>query len=140
MVRLVTDRYHGPDAVAVAHGTCQLQDQPGVRPRADILPDFRTVSERRCDHVDSPVLVEVGKRASAMCAHSLQKFSPGSLRCILKSSVPHIPEDAVVLLVFGRLEGFHPIVHMGVCREYVFESVVVEIDKPNAPAAIYAAQ
>src|SRR5712691_11575109 len=75
-----------------------------------------------------------------MRAHGLQKASSGALRYVLKTAVPKVPEHTVVLPVFGRLEGFHTIVHMGVCGEYVLQTVVIEIDQSDAPAAVDSAE
>ena len=71
-----------------------------------------------------------------MRARRLNEFRARLLRNIFELASSNVPEHAVVLEVFCRLEGIHTIIHVGVGRKDILPSVIVEIEKSDTPAAI----
>ena len=60
------------DAVAVACCSSQVENEPGVIGRADVLPKFRRFAYRGDHDVDLAVVIEIGKSCAAMDARLLE--------------------------------------------------------------------
>jgi len=72
VVTLFVDAHTRADPVAIALGSGELKDDPMVRIRADVLPQFCPILKRSNDNVDFAIVIEVRESAAAMRAGHLK--------------------------------------------------------------------
>src|SRR5205823_1386592 len=109
VISLIPDFDDRSNTVTIALRAPQLQDQPRIASGAGVLPDFRLISQRRRDYIDSPVSIKIRKGRTAMSAHGRDKTWTGALRRIIEPSPTQVPEHAVVLPVLSCLKHFDAI-------------------------------
>ena len=124
---MVSDTDARADAVAIAAGSAELEDQPGVVIWAGVLPKLRRLAHCADHDIDLAIVIEVRESRSAMDARALEILAC-LVRDVAKSAIAGIGENAVGEFVFSCLEGLDGVVDMGVRGEKVFPTVIVEIE------------
>src|SRR6185437_11479669 len=139
MVILIADVDFGANSVSIAFFSSQPQGEPVVFSGADILPKLGWLTQRGNDNINSSIVVEICKSRAAMSALHRETLTRAG-RYVRECSVTAVQKDAVVLFVFGCFKRFHSVIHMRICSEDIFPAVVVEVEHPDAPAAVYSAE
>ena len=66
VIRLIAKPDYSPYPISVASGTDQPQNQPVIEIRADVFPELGRFTKSAHHNVDSSVVVEIRKGASAV--------------------------------------------------------------------------
>ena len=127
---MIPDADSGADAVAIALGAAQAQNEPVARLRADVFPELGGRAQRGHHRIDAAVAIEIGERGAAMRLHQREARFGGD---VLKYA-SRVGEHAVGFLVHRRLEHLDPVVHVRVGGEQVLPAVVVEIEQAELPS------
>ena len=90
------DAHLRSDAHAIAFGSDKLEEQPVIRSPGDVVKDAGWLPQRRYDHVDSAIVIEVAERHAAMRSRDLEIRA---CRCahVLELVAAQIAEDGVGL-------------------------------------------
>src|SRR5438094_1938810 len=134
VVILFVDAHARPDPVAIALGSCELEDDPMVRIWAHVLPQLCPILKRSNDNIDFAVVIEIRESAAAMRAGRL-KILASLRRYVLEGPISEIRKNSVWLLISRGLEHFHVVVYVRARGEQVFPSVIVQVKEARAPPA-----
>src|SRR5689334_20634184 len=132
--RCANDFDSGPNPVPItlyAHGA---DKNPVIGAGGSIVEQFCRTADRRNNHVDFAVVIQVTESAPPMRGSKLQCDS-GFVANVLKCAIVHVAENGVGLAIVLLPINIGILAYVGICREQVLVAVVVKVLNADTPAA-----